>query len=54
MTNAWYTYLELWFISFWLMPSFALKRILLDGFNDKIVDKDVADSVDFMVERVIV
>ncbi|EDV26915.1 uncharacterized protein TRIADDRAFT_22848 [Trichoplax adhaerens] len=38
--------------TFWLMPSFLLKRIILEGFNDDIVDKDVADSVDFMVERV--
>lgn len=37
---------------FWFMPSFLLKKMIMNNFNVNIVDEDIADSIDFMVERV--
>ena len=34
------------------MPSFLLKKMIMSNFNVNIVDEDIADSIDFMVERV--
>jgi hypothetical protein len=34
------------------MPGFYLKRMVMDNFNSKEVDPDIADSIDFMVENV--
>ena len=32
-----------------MMPSFALKRMVMGGFDKGYVDKDIADSIDFSV-----
>ncbi|KAK3735179.1 hypothetical protein QZH41_018140 [Actinostola sp. cb2023] len=37
--------------AFWVMPSFLLKKMIMNNFNVAIVDEDIADSIDFMVER---
>jgi hypothetical protein len=37
---------------YWAMPGFYLKRMVMDNFNSKEVDPDIADSIDFMVENV--
>jgi hypothetical protein len=34
------------------MPGFYLKRMVMENFNSKEVDPDIADSIDFMVENV--
>ncbi|XP_045452475.1 maspardin-like [Melitaea cinxia] len=36
---------------FWLLPSLVLKRMLMGNFITDKVDKRIADSIDFMVER---
>lgn len=36
---------------FWLLPSLVLKRMLMGNFTTDKVDKRIAESVDFMVER---
>lgn len=36
---------------FWMMPSFVLKRSVLQGFDTGKYENDIADSIDFMVER---
>ncbi|XP_071844725.1 maspardin-like [Apostichopus japonicus] len=36
---------------FWMMPSFVLKRTVLQGFDTGKYENDIADSIDFMVER---
>ncbi|XP_046862654.1 maspardin-like [Xenia sp. Carnegie-2017] len=36
---------------FWAMPGFYLKRMVMENFNSKKVDPDIADSIDFMVEN---
>eukprot|EP00079_Xenopus_tropicalis_P033825 XP_017947596.1 PREDICTED: maspardin isoform X1 [Xenopus tropicalis] len=38
--------------SFWLMPAFMLKKILLGNFSSGPVDPVMADAIDFMVDRV--
>lgn len=38
--------------SFWLMPSFMLKKIVLGNFAKGLVDPKMADAIDFMVDRV--
>ena len=38
--------------SYWLLPGFVLKRMIMDNFTADEVDPDIADSIDFMVERV--
>ena len=40
------------FYSFWLMPSFMLKKIVLGNFSSGPVDPMMADAIDFMVDRV--
>ncbi|EDO37239.1 predicted protein [Nematostella vectensis] len=37
--------------AFWMMPAFVLKKMIMNNFNTDIVDADIADSIDFMVER---
>ena len=37
---------------FWMVPGFLLKRMVLANFKQQITDVGIADSVDFMVERV--
>ncbi|XP_070542261.1 maspardin-like [Ptychodera flava] len=37
--------------TFWLVPAFILKRMVMANFNTKMTDGDMADSIDFMVER---
>ncbi|XP_072942709.1 maspardin-like [Epargyreus clarus] len=36
---------------FWLLPSLVLKRMLMGNFTADKVDKRIAESIDFMVER---
>lgn len=38
---------------YWLLPGFILKKMIMDNFQSSEVDPDVADGIDFMVERVI-
>lgn len=40
------------FNSFWLMPAFMLKKIVLGNFAKGPVDSKMADAIDFMVDRV--
>ncbi|XP_027132026.1 maspardin isoform X2 [Larimichthys crocea] len=37
--------------SFWLMPAFMLKKIVLGNFAKGPVDSKMADAIDFMVDR---
>uniref|UniRef100_A0A8C1GFV3 SPG21 abhydrolase domain containing, maspardin n=1 Tax=Cyprinus carpio TaxID=7962 RepID=A0A8C1GFV3_CYPCA len=37
--------------SFWLMPAFMLKKIVLGNFGKEPVDQKMADAIDFMVDR---
>ena len=37
-----------------MVPGFLLKRMVLANFKNQITDVAIADSVDFMVERVII
>uniref|UniRef100_A0A2R8ZL56 SPG21 abhydrolase domain containing, maspardin n=1 Tax=Pan paniscus TaxID=9597 RepID=A0A2R8ZL56_PANPA len=37
--------------SFWLMPAFMLKKIVLGNFSSGPVDPMMADAIDFMVDR---
>ncbi|XP_072134456.1 maspardin isoform X1 [Mobula birostris] len=37
--------------SFWLMPGFMLKKIVLGNFTSGPVDSKMADAIDFMVDR---
>lgn len=39
-------------LSFWLMPAFLLKKIVLGNFAKGPVDPKMADAIDFMVDRV--
>lgn len=39
-------------LSFWLMPAFMLKKIVLGNFAKGPVDSKMADAIDFMVDRV--
>lgn len=36
---------------YWAMPGFVLKRMLLSNFPQDFMERSIADSVDFMVER---
>lgn len=40
------------FNSFWLMPAFMLKKIVLGNFAKGPVDSKMANAIDFMVDRV--
>lgn len=37
--------------TFWMMPSVFLKKMVISGFEKKAVDSDIADAIDFMVEK---
>ncbi|PFX26565.1 Maspardin [Stylophora pistillata] len=37
--------------TFWVMPAFVLKKMIMNNFTTQEVDEDIADSIDFMVER---
>lgn len=37
--------------TFWVMPAFVLKKMIMNNFTVQEVDEDIADSIDFMVER---
>uniref|UniRef100_A0A8C5S4G2 Maspardin n=1 Tax=Laticauda laticaudata TaxID=8630 RepID=A0A8C5S4G2_LATLA len=37
--------------SFWLLPAFMLKKIVLGNFSSGPVDPEMADGIDFMVDR---
>ncbi|XP_072167580.1 maspardin-like [Diadema setosum] len=37
--------------SFWLIPGFMLKRMVLSSFNRSLLEPQIADSIDFMVEK---
>ncbi|XP_065352404.1 maspardin-like [Cloeon dipterum] len=36
---------------FWMLPSLVLKRMVMGNFSTQIVDSKIADSIDFMVDR---
>lgn len=36
---------------FWLLPGLVLKKLVMGGFPRKLMSPEIADSVDFMVER---
>ncbi|XP_065059614.1 maspardin-like [Rhopilema esculentum] len=36
---------------YWLLPGFVLKKMIMDNFSSEEVDPDIADSTDFLVER---
>lgn len=35
-----------------MLPGFVLKKMIMDNFQSSQVEPDVADGIDFMVERV--
>lgn len=37
---------------FWILPSLVLKRMLMGNFTSDKLDRRMAESIDFMVERV--
>nr|XP_006814203.1 PREDICTED: uncharacterized protein LOC100377514 [Saccoglossus kowalevskii] len=37
--------------TFWLIPAFVLKRMVMGNFASNLTDGDMADAIDFMVER---
>jgi len=37
--------------TFWMMPSVFLKKMVISGFDKKAVDADIADAIDFMVDK---
>ena len=37
---------------YWMLPGFVLKKMIMDNFQNSEVEPDVADGIDFMVERV--
>ncbi|CAN8005647.1 unnamed protein product, partial [Ixodes hexagonus] len=39
-------------VLFWLFPSMVLKRMVMGSYTTHAVDSDIADSMDFMVEKV--
>ncbi|XP_066916656.1 maspardin-like [Clytia hemisphaerica] len=36
---------------YWMLPGFVLKKMIMDNFQSTQVEPDVADGIDFMVER---
>ncbi|KAJ8304852.1 hypothetical protein KUTeg_018435 [Tegillarca granosa] len=38
--------------TFWMMPAIVLKKMVMGNFDKGLVDKDICDSIDFLVERV--
>ncbi len=43
---------EVNFQRYWLLPGFVLKKMIMDNFSSEEVDPDIADSIDFLVEKV--
>lgn len=39
-------------VRFWALPSFMLKRMILSNLPQYEVDSEIADSIDFLVEKV--
>ena len=39
--------------SLWMLPSMVLKKMVMGNFGNEQMDPDIADSVDFMVEKVL-
>ncbi|PRD29606.1 UNVERIFIED_CONTAM: Maspardin [Trichonephila clavipes] len=39
-------------VLFWMFPSVVLKRMIMGNFNKGYVESSIADSIDFMVEKV--
>lgn len=37
--------------TFWMMPAIVLKKMVMGNFDKGLVDKDICDSIDFLVER---
>lgn len=37
---------------FWMMPALFLKKMVMGNFEKGLVDPEIADSVDFLVEKV--
>jgi len=37
--------------TFWMMPSVVLKKMVISGFDKRVVDADIADAIDFMVDK---
>lgn len=37
---------------FWMMPALILKKMVMGNFERGFVDADIADSVDFLVDKV--
>ena len=35
-----------------MMPSVVLKKMVISGFDKRAVDSDIADAIDFMVDKV--
>ena len=35
------------------MPSVVLKKMVISGFDKRAVDSDIADAIDFMVDKVL-
>jgi hypothetical protein len=40
------------FSRFWVLPALLLKKMVMGNFERGAMDSDIADSVDFMVDRV--
>ena len=36
-----------------MMPSVVLKKMVISGFDKRAVDSDIADAIDFMVDKVL-
>lgn len=36
---------------YWLLPGFVLKKMIMDNFSTEAIDPDIADSIDFLVEK---
>ena len=34
-----------------MLPAFVLKKMIMNNFSGEEVDEDIADSIDFMVEK---
>lgn len=37
--------------TFWMMPNVFLKKMIISGFDKRAVDLDIADAIDFMVDK---
>lgn len=42
------------FTRFWMMPALVLKKMVMGNFDRGFNDSDICDSIDFLVERVII